>query len=246
MPGEARRWQLDGGDQFVDGQAVVALGRVCRQAMEVGEGDPPLASAAAHPYLSLQRRQRHAQVGWMYRHAVFAGAEDRMVAVQPAARGASAARLALVAWRVGVVEILAAGTLQQVAAGAGHVAQLRRGAGEDRLGEQGIVRLHGGIPGQFGVADQGPDQQAAGGRPADAQRQAGDVDESPGPGNVFLHQVEQVGAAGDVARLRAGEAQRLLDVGRLGIGEGRHARCPPCPSRSNSGKASSTASRILP
>lgn len=134
MPGEARRWQLDGGDQFVDGQAVVALGRVRRQAMEVGESDPPLASAAAHQYLSLQRRQRHAQVGWMYRHAVFAGAEDRMVAVQPAARGASAARLALVAWRAGVVEILAAGTLQQVAACAGHVAQLRRGAGEDRLG----------------------------------------------------------------------------------------------------------------
>lgn len=215
--------------------------------MEVGESDPPLAGTTAHMHPRLQRRQRHAQVGWMYRHAVFAGAENRMVAVQPAACGAAAARLALVAWRGGVVEILAAGTLQQVAAGAGHVAQLRRGAGEDRLDEQGIIRLDGGMPGQFGVADQGPDQQAAGGRPADvAQRQAGDVDEPPGPGDVFLHQVEQVGAAGDVARLRTGQAQRLFDVGRFGIGEGRHVRGPPCPSRSSSGKASSTASRILP
>ena len=88
----------------------------------------------------LERRQRHAHVGRVGGDAVLAGAEDRVDAVDAAdAPGSRVPGLALVAGRGGVVEVVAARALQQVAAVGRHVAQLRRGAGQDRPGEQRVA-----------------------------------------------------------------------------------------------------------
>ena len=81
--------------------------------------------------------------------------------LKPLDRRAAGARLALVARRGRVVEVGAARPLQQVAAGGGHVAQLRRRAGEDRAGEQRIARLDLRVIGEIAVRHQGADAQAA-------------------------------------------------------------------------------------
>ncbi|MNO72895.1 hypothetical protein D3C76_638510 [compost metagenome] len=73
---------------------------------------------------SFERRQCNAHVRGMGGDAGIAGAENGMDTVQACTRWASAARFALVAGCAGVVEVIATGTLQQVAAGAGHVPQL--------------------------------------------------------------------------------------------------------------------------
>ena len=123
-----------------------------------------------------------------------------MDTVQTVARRAAAAGLALVARHRGVVEVIATGALQQVAAGTGHVAQLRRRPGEDGLGQQRVTLLDQRVPGQVGVTHQRTDTQAPlGGLLNVMQRQAGDVDQVLGMADVFFHQVQQVGATGDKA-----------------------------------------------
>jgi hypothetical protein len=119
-------------------------------------------------------------------------------------RAAAAARPALVAGLRGVVEVGAARTLQQVAGGGGAVAQLAGGAGQQRAGQHGVVALHGGIRGQVAVAHQRADAQAAIARCLDAvQAQRIDVDEMGGRLDLQLHQVQQIGAPGDEARIGA-------------------------------------------
>ena len=90
--------------------------------MEVGELDHPRTATSLYMHPRRKRRQGHAHVRWMGGHALFTGAEDRMDTVQTVARRAAAAGLALVARHRGVVEVIATGALQQVAAGTGHVA----------------------------------------------------------------------------------------------------------------------------
>jgi len=194
-----------------------------------------------HP--GIQRRQRHAHVRRMHGDAVFAGTENRVDAIAPVTRTATGARLALVAGRGGVVEVVATGALQQVAAGAGHVAQLRRCPGKNRLAQQRIALFDLRVPGQVGVANQRTDAQAALGGLLDlAQRQAVDVDELAGLQHILFHQVEQVGAAGDVAALRPVQGDGLVDTFGALIAERRH--CAPSWPRSV-GSASSMAARML-
>ena len=151
--------------------------------------------------LGVERGERHAHVGRMRGDAGFARAEDGVHAVEPGDRGAAAAGLALVAGRRGVVEVIAAGALQQVAAGRGHVAQLRRGAGEDRAGQQRIALGDQRVIGEVGIRHQRADAQAAVRRLLDGlERQPRNVDQPRRPLDVFFHQVDQVGAAGDEFR----------------------------------------------
>ena len=75
----------------------------------------------------------------MRRNAGFARAEDRVHAVEAGDGGAAAAGLALIAGRRDVVKIIAARALQKIAAGRRHVAQLRRGAGQDRARQHRIA-----------------------------------------------------------------------------------------------------------
>ena len=73
-------------------------------------------------------------------------------AVLAVARVAARARLAPVAGAGGVVEIGAARALHQVAADGRGIAQLRRGAGQQRLGDRRIGRGESRVVGEIGIA----------------------------------------------------------------------------------------------
>ena len=166
-------------------------------------------------HLGFERGERHAHVGRMRRDAGFAGAEDRIDAVDALDRRAAAAGLAFVAGRRGVIEIEAARALQEIAAGRRHVAQLLRGAGQDRAREQRIALLDQRVVGEVGVRHERADAQAAVRRLLDGlQRQPRDVDQPRRALDIVFHQVDQVGAAGDELRRRIGRdlPHRVGDV----------------------------------
>ena len=98
--------------------------------------------------------------------------EDREVAVLALAGRAAGARRALVARLRDVLEVGAAGALQQVAADGGDVAQLPRGAGQQRLRQQRVALAHDRVRGQRAVGDAGADPQSAA-RPARSGRGRG-------------------------------------------------------------------------
>ncbi len=187
-------------------QRRVAFRMVAGQAMEISEWDSALAVRAGDMHGCRERRERHAHVGRVGGDAVLAGAEDGVDAVHPADGRAAAAGFAFVAGRAGVVKVIAPGPLQQVAAGGRCVAQLRRGAGQDRAGQQRIPRRDPIVVGNGAVGHQSADAQAAGLRRLDGVQagQAGDVDQPRRALDIVFHQVDQVGAAGDNAggRLR--------------------------------------------
>ncbi len=123
-----------------------------------------------------------------------------MVAVDAVAGAAAAARVPLVAGFVQVLEVGAAGALEQVAAGGGGVAQLRGGAREECLGQGRPAFPHPRVGGQVAVADVAPTLRGAVGQLLDGvQRQPADVDQRGGPLHAEFEQVDQVGAAGEVA-----------------------------------------------
>ena len=230
VPGKALGRQLDRGDDLVGTQIAVDLRRVAGQAVEVGEGDAALARRAGRQHARIKRGQRNAHVGRMRGDAMFAGAEDRVHAVDTADRRAAAARLALVAWRARVVEIEAARSLQQVAAGRGHVAQLLRSAGEDGAGEQRIAGLDLRVPGEIAVRHQGADAQTAiFGLLDPVEREMGDVDQPRWPRDMLLDEVDDVGAAGNEFRLRVSRdlAHGIGNVRRARIAEIVHGAPSP-------------------
>ena len=161
-----------------------------------------------------------------------------MDAVDPADGRTAAARLPLVARRARVIKIQAPGPLKQIAAGRGHVAKLRRSAGQDRIRQQRVFRSHRFVVCQIGIRHQRPDPQASAiGLVDGRQRQPGDIDQPGRPLDIVLHQVDQVGAAGDEpgGRIRPDLTDGLGDIGRAGIGEPVHSaaswwRAPSCPS----------------
>ena len=130
-----------------------------------------------------------------------------MLPGQAGGGGAAAAGSVLVARHARVVEVIAACPLQQVAAVAGHVADLRRGAGKNGGAQQRIVLAHQRVPGRVLVACQGAEPETAVGGGCDVmQRQAVDVDEQRRSHDPLLHQVDEIGAARDELRaaVRAG------------------------------------------
>jgi hypothetical protein len=161
---------------------------------------------------------------------MLAGAEDCEHAVDAADRRAAAARLALVAWRARVVEIEAARSLQQVAAGRDHVAQLLRSSGEDCAGEQRIAGLDLRVPGEIAVRHQGADAQAAVfGLFDPIEREMGDVDQPRGPRDMLLDEVDDVRAAGNEfrRRVRRDPAHGIGNVCRTRIAEIVHGAPSP-------------------
>ena len=129
--------------------------------MEIREGNGALAGRPRHMDLRLERGERDAHIGGMRGDAGLARAEDRVDAVEAVDRRAAAAGLALVAGRGRVVEIEAARPLQEIAAGRRHVAQLLRGAGQDRARQQRIALLDQRVIGEIGVRHERADAQAA-------------------------------------------------------------------------------------
>jgi hypothetical protein len=145
------------------------------------------------------------------------------------------ASLPPVAGLVGVVEIGAARALEQIAGRGGAVAQLHGGAGQQRARQHRVILPHALVRGQVGVAHQRADAQAALRRGLDlVQRQAVHVDQMLRRFDLQLHQVQQIGAAGDEAAARRAEGgRRRLGRGlRALIGECPHAALPAAPPTS--------------
>ena len=160
------------------------------------------AVGASDPDDGIERVERIRHVAGIGRDTVLAPAENRVHAVESFARAATAARLAFIARHRGVVEILAARALQEIAAVRGHVAELPRGAGHDRLREQRIIAANQRMIGRVGVRRQRADRDAAARRLDLGELQAREVDQLVRPLHVLLHQVEDVGPAGEELRLR--------------------------------------------
>ena len=76
----------------------------------------------------VERDQRHAEIRWMGSDAAFAPSQHRMQPVVAAAGVTARTGRAFIAGAGDVVEIGAAGPLQQIAPDRGGVAKLRRGA----------------------------------------------------------------------------------------------------------------------
>ena len=206
MAGEGRslRGQPHRNDQFARLQHRLALRGLAGQPVEFLQRHMTAALAALDLDDGVQSHQRHAEVRGMGGDAGRAPAEHGVVPVLAGERVAAGAELAPVAGAGGVVEIAATRALHDVAADRGRVAQLRRGARQQRLRYGGIGGGEGLIMREVGVAHQRADTQGAVVQPLDAVelRQAGDVDETLGACDATLHQVEQVGAAGEIGRAR--------------------------------------------
>ena len=116
----------------------------------------------------------------------------------------------------GVVEISAAGPLQQIAADGRGIAKLRGSARQQRLGDRGIGLCKVRIVREVGIADQRADADAAIGKMFDAVEpgQPRDVDETVRAADAALHQVEQIGAGREIGGTRDGR-------GGDGVGDGR-------------------------
>lgn len=188
----------------------------------------PAGSALAVVELDLgvQGGEGHGHVRGMGGDAVRGVAEDGVVAVHSVAGGAAGTRFPLVAGLGHVLEVRATGALEEVPAGGGDVAQLPGRAGEEGLGQGGVAGPDEGVHGQISVGYTGFDPEPSGGQfPDVVERQPGEVDEGVGGLHVVLHEVDQVGAAADVAG--AGVARvggrRFLEAGGPYVGEGLHA-----------------------
>src|SRR5262249_59064687 len=110
--------------------------------------------------------------------------------------------LAFVAGRRCVVEVRAAGGVDEGATRRFHITKLLRGDGHDGGGENRIALLHYWVIGEIGVTYERPDTQATGRRVLDLlQRQPRDVDHLRRPFDIHLHQIDQISTAGDEFRV---------------------------------------------
>ena len=149
-----------------------------------------------------------------------------MDAVEAADSLTAAARLTLVARRCGVIEIITAGTLEQIAAGRRCIAQLRRGAGEDGARQKRKVLFDARIVGDSRIAGQCADPQAAVGQFDDLlQRQTIDIDNGLRLSDVIFDQVDEIGSAGQQLCLRIGHQRgnRIADGFGARVGKGFHS-----------------------
>ena len=99
-----------------------------------------------------------------------------------------------------VLEIGAAVALHQVAAERGGIAQLRRCAGKQRFGHRRKGARKAGVIGEIGIAHQRADAHRPILQPVDTVEagQAGNIDEPFRPRDADLHQVDEIGAAGEI------------------------------------------------
>src|SRR5579864_8308519 len=146
--------------------------------MEAGERDRLLAIRTKHAYNGVEGGQRDGHVRWMRRDTPLRCTEDGQVAVMALARGTATARHALIARLRDILEVDAARTLQQVSAGRRQVAQLARGAREQRLREHRVARAYRAISSEFAIAHHRPDTYSSVRKQLDAVvGKARDVDE---------------------------------------------------------------------
>jgi hypothetical protein len=162
-----------------------------------------------------ERGQRHAHVRRMRRDAGLAPAEDRVDVVGAFEGGAAATGLAFIAGRRDVVQIVAARTLEEIAASRRHVAQLCGRAGKDCARDNRIALFDQRMVGKVGIRHQRADPQSPTIGLFDCvERQPRDVDQPRRAFDILLHEIDQVSAAGDEFRGRIGGhlAHRIGDI----------------------------------
>jgi len=103
----------------------------------------------------------HTHIARMSGNALFALAEDGVNSIVTVNRAAAAARIPFIArWELRIVEIIAASSLQKIAADRGHVAQLRTCTRQQRFTQNRIARFNQRVLGQIGIADHRSDAHA--------------------------------------------------------------------------------------
>src|SRR5207247_8698823 len=113
---EALRWQRDCRDDLVRAKICIDVRRVARQPVEICERYGALAARTLRMDPRLKRGERDAHIRGVRRDARGARAKDRVHTIDPIDGGAAASWLALVARRCGVIKIVAARALQEIAA----------------------------------------------------------------------------------------------------------------------------------
>src|ERR1700693_3198247 len=93
--------------------------------------------------------------------AMCRGAQHGMNAMEAVHGGAAGTGVSFVAGIIYVPEVVATVALQQIPAGGSHIAQLRRSAGKERLGQHGVEALHLCVVRQIAVAYHCADFQSA-------------------------------------------------------------------------------------
>src|SRR5207302_2839277 len=127
-------------NHLIEQQTVLNLQHNTRQAVKIDDRD---SAPPAWPFDlddGVERGERYRHVAGIHGDAGLALAEHRMNAIVTADRRATAARLALVAWKRRVVEVVATRPLHEIAASRRHVAQLRACSLEYGLGQHRITR----------------------------------------------------------------------------------------------------------
>jgi hypothetical protein len=162
----------------------------------------------------------------MRRDAVLAPAENGVKPVVAAAGVAARTGIAFVAGAGDVVEVRAARALQEIAADGRGIAQLRRGSRQKRFGHGREAPREIAIVRKLRIVNQCADAHAAIWKILDIiePRKMGDVDEPVREADASFHQIEEIGASGEIdgARVRSG-GDRFRNGRRPHVVEGLHA-----------------------
>lgn len=131
-------------------------------------------------------------------NTLWAGAEDRVRAVEALGRGAARAGDTPVARRRHVTEVQTPRALQKIAADRCHVAQLRGGTELEGLADHRDLLADNGMRGEIGHPYQGSDRDLARSHLDRGVGERVDVDQSVWTLNGFTHQIDKRGSSGDV------------------------------------------------
>ncbi len=173
----------------------------------------------------------------MRRDALVAGAEDGVPAVEAVQGRAAAAGIALVARRRRVAEVAAPHPLAQVAAHRGHVPQLRRGAQQQRLGDDREPLRRRRAPGRR--RSSWPARRCEDRRPAGPRRRFSGRSlmstSSPGRSTFWRTRSTSVvpPARNAPSACSRTSRDRAVDVGCPRVAERPHRHSPPAASRTS-------------
>jgi hypothetical protein len=162
----------------------------------------------------VQREQRHRQVGRVRGNAVLDGAEDRMHAMLAIPCRAPGSWFSLIAGAAGIAEVSAAGPLKQVPTNRGHITQLRRGAREKRLRDHRIRGRNRRVSRHVAHARERTNLEPMRHCLDAPMGKAVDIDERMRLLDVFAHEINQRGPAGEKSRAVGGRLNGACIVWR--------------------------------
>ena len=205
---------------------VFTLRALARQPVQIFQPHlaPPALTLDLHH--RVERDERHTEVGRVGCDARIAPAEHGVQAVFAVPGVAAGAGFAPVAGGIYVIKISAARALQEIAADRCCIAQLRRCARQQRLGDGRVGFGERWIMREIGIAHQRTNAHATIGERLDAieSREPRHIDEKVRAAHAAFHEIQQVGAGGEIdrARLACGR-DRVGNVSRPDILEAFHA-----------------------